>query len=201
MYTTPAVDVAGAGVATPWGWATVSTVVSVVSGPRFHLPPWGGQWLFSVPAPSTHSGSSLATLHSWELATVAWQVMLTWPVLLYSVGSVGTVGATAVDGCMHGPGYHFESICVCMGCPCIHSQLCWPLGNNQQPGSLPPGQERGLLPQFCCFLEDQSTHFRCISAWISQVSCCVGNPLLVNGCLFSCNLEGRVKGNNSLPRY
>lgn len=28
--------------------------------------------------------------------------------------------------------------------------------------------------------------------------CCVGNLLLVNECPFSCNLEGRDKGNNSL---
>ena len=28
--------------------------------------------------------------------------------------------------------------------------------------------------------------------------CCVGSPLLVNGCPIGCNLEGRDKGNNSL---
>ena len=28
--------------------------------------------------------------------------------------------------------------------------------------------------------------------------CCLGNPLLVNECPFSCNLEGRDKGSNSL---
>ena len=40
--------------------------------------------------------------------------------------------------------------------------------------------------------------FRCMTVWISQVLCCVGNPLLVNEWPFSCKVEGKDKGNNLL---
>ena len=55
-------------------------------------------------------------------------------------------------------------------------------------------------PYFDCFLGIQSTHlqmYACVDLSVVLL-CCLGNPLLVNECLFCCNLKGRDKGNNSL---
>ena len=90
--------------------------------------------------------------------------------------------------------------CTGPGCPHLHSQSQGLLCEDPCPVLLLPGRRRGLLPQFHCFLGVQSTHLQMHSYLdlLGVLLCCGGNPLLVNGRLLGSNLEGRVKGNNTL---
>ena len=85
----------------------------------------------------------------------------------------------------------------------LYPQSCWAcccVRTHTRPGSLPPGRGRSPLTQFHCFPGIQSTQLEmhgCMDL-SGFLLFCVGNPPLVNECSFSCNLEGRDKGNNCL---
>ena len=91
---------------------------------------------------------------------------------------------------------------VCTGPGLPPLIVAWAAGEDLYPGSLPLGEQEGreLLPQFHCFPRIQPTHLQMYRSLdlLGILLCCVGNPLLVSGCLFGCDLEGRDKRNNSL---
>ena len=85
------------------------------------------------------------------------------------------------------PGYPASTHSRTGHCVRIHNMDCCHQGMGTAP----------LIPQLP---RVQSTHLqRCSCMDLSGILlCCVGSPLLVNRCPFSCKLEGRDKGDNSL---
>lgn len=111
-------------------------------------------------------------------------------------GSFVQVGPLPFCGYSCGPApNHLMAFKHGLGCPCIHSESCWPLCEDLCPGFCNWGWGGDHSPSFTASQESNSPTFRCIAACISQTSSsAVWNALLVNGCPFGCNLEERDKG-------
>lgn len=105
--------------------------------------------------------------------------------------------AAIVGGCTCGLGYHSESILTGARLPlppltvtlvAMRGSITWITLTREVEVSTN-----------CCLLAVQSTHLRMYSCvdLSSILLYCIENSLLVNGCLFSCNLEEGGKGSNS----
>lgn len=84
---------------------------------------------------------------------------------------VPTISALAVTA--HSPAHQCEDLC---------------------PGSLLAGEGEGTAPLVP--LPSGGPVHRCMDL-LGILLCCIGNPLLVNGCPIGCNLEKRNKRKNS----
>ena len=109
------------------------------------------------------------------------------------------LGGSSMVGALVGCAIVPKAFMCRLGFPCLLLQSYCLLCKELRPGSLLSGSGRGPLTQFHHFLGSQSIHLQiCGCLDLSGIlMCCIGNPLLVNECPFSYNLEERDKGNNS----
>ena len=115
-------------------------------------------------------------------------------------GEVPSVGLSWHSGHSCGLGHHSESVWAQVGLPLPPFTVMLAVVWGPQLGLLSAERRRGLLTQFYHFPRIQPIHLQMYGSLdLSGILlCCVGSPLLINECPFSCNLEGRDKRNNLL---